>query len=103
MKNSPNFLSISDVLPFLDVDVDEAEEVEDDEDEDAHVDVEGMFFLDTGTISDSSHICERTWHIPSSTSGLRLRYPESTHTHTRIRLCFQPDPLLLQAYSKYNL
>lgn len=64
---------------------------DDEEDEDEAVDVDGLLvdpydhvddnedmevdgiFLDPGITSDSSHIYESTWQIPSSTSGFRLR------------------------------
>lgn len=64
MKNSPSFLSTSDVLPFFD-----------DEDEAAPDDVEAIILLNPGITSDSSHMYESTWQIPSSTSGWRFRYP----------------------------
>lgn len=61
MKNSPSFFSTPDFPPFF----------EDDEDDEAD-DVDGMS-LDPGNTSDSSHMYESTWQIPSSTSGFRLR------------------------------
>lgn len=63
MKNSPSFCSTIDFPPFL--------EDEDDDEEEA-VDVDGMFFS-PGITSDSSHMYESIWQMPSSTSGLRLR------------------------------
>lgn len=41
-------------------------------DDDEAMEVDGIF-LDAGITSDSSHIYESTWQIPSSTSGFRLR------------------------------
>lgn len=61
MKNLPSFFSASDFPPFL----------EDVEDEEA-ADVDGAL-LYSGMTSDSSHMYDKTWHMPSSTSGLRLR------------------------------
>ena len=66
MKKSPSFFSTWDLPPFF-------EEEEEQEEEAADVDVDGML-LDPGN-SDSSHMYESAWQIPSSTSGLRLRYP----------------------------
>lgn len=42
-------------------------------DDDDEATEEDGISLDPGITSDSSHMCESTWQIPSSTSGLRLR------------------------------
>lgn len=68
MKNSPSLFSTLDFPPFLDADQGD----EDDDDDDEAVEVDGMFLDSIGT-SDSSHKWASTWHIPSSTSGLRWR------------------------------
>lgn len=81
MKNSPSLFSTIDLPPFLDddllddddeavaIDVDDVpwDQVDDDDEED------GILFLDPGITSDSSHMWESTWQMPSSTSGLRFR------------------------------
>lgn len=77
MKNTPSLFSTLDLPPFLDegheaIDVDPYDRVDDD---DADADV---VFLESGTTtSDSSHMWDSTWQIPSSTSGLRFRNSES--------------------------
>lgn len=76
MKKSPSFFSTWDFPPFF-------EEDEEEEEEAADVDVDGMS-LDPGN-SDSSHMYESTWQIPSSTSGLRLRYPTLWKEKWRVR------------------
>lgn len=75
MKNFPNLLSTCDFPPFFEDDDDDDQEYEDD---DEAVDVDGMF-PKSGITSDSSHRCARTWQMPSSTSGLRLRKPVNVH------------------------
>jgi hypothetical protein len=59
--NAPSFFSNSVFAPFFDV-----VGVEDDDDEDA-TEVADMSILEPKMISDSSHMWERTWHMPSST------------------------------------
>lgn len=67
MKNSPSLCSTLDFPPFFDDDDEEEEEAAD-----VDVDEDGMF-LNPGITSDSSHMYESTWQMPSSTSGLRFR------------------------------
>lgn len=67
-----------DLWPFLDddeaVDVDGilVDPYDHFDDDDEATEADGIS-LDPGITSDSSHMCESTWQIPSSTSGLRLR------------------------------
>ena len=64
LKKSPSFRSNWDRPPFFD-DLD----VEEPEDDDA------ALLPDPAMISDSIHMWARTWQMPSSTSGLNVRYP----------------------------
>ena len=65
LKNSPSLFSNSVFAPFFDEDVEE--------DDDAAKVV--AMLAEPDVISDSSHRWARTWQMPSSTSGLRVRYP----------------------------
>lgn len=63
LKKSPSFISNWNLEPFFDV-------VDAEEDE-----VDATLLPDPEMIWESSHMCARTWQMPSSTSWLRERYP----------------------------
>lgn len=75
LKNSPSFFSNCERVPFFE-EVDEEED--EDEDDDGEVvdeedeEVDAVLLPEPAMISESNHMCAKTWQIPSSTSGLRL-------------------------------
>lgn len=71
--NAQSFFSNSVLAPFLE---DVGVEYDDDDDEDA-VELDAALSLEPVMISDSSHMCDSTWQMPSSTSGGRFRYPKN--------------------------
>lgn len=81
LKNSPSFFSKSVFSPFFaEEDVEEGVAVASaaaaaSAATAAASDVVAMLLLEPDTISDSSQRWARTWQMPSSTSGLRIRYP----------------------------
>lgn len=70
LKNSPNFFSKWDLVPFFDDDDDVVDEEE--------AELDAVLLPRPDITSESSHIWASTWQMPSSTSGGRVRNPVNT-------------------------